>query len=64
MMTVNERKAELLRRAVTTAALAARAQPPVTPAMIRAVVSGKEKSRRLRVLIARAIGKKVADVFG
>jgi hypothetical protein len=62
MMTPLDRKVELLRREISAATLAKRAG--VTATMVRAVLNDKEKSRRVRVVIARAIGRPVAVVFG
>lgn len=61
MMTILERKVELLRKEVTVKDLAERAQ--CSGAMIRAVIKDVEKSHRIRKVIARAIGKPVHRVF-
>jgi hypothetical protein len=61
MMTILERKVALLQKEITVADLASRAN--CSGAMIRAVIKDIEKSRRIRKVIARAIGKPVDHVF-
>ncbi len=62
MMTVLDRKIELMRRGLTVAILATRAG--CSRQLVRAVLTEKETSRRVRVVIARALRRPVAEVFG
>ena len=62
MMTVHDRKVALLQRRITVAVLAQRAS--CSPQLIRAVILEREKSRRIRKVIARAMGKTLAEAFG
>jgi lambda repressor-like predicted transcriptional regulator len=60
-MSVHDRKVELFRRGVTTRSLAQTAE--CSPQMIRAVIDGKEKSPRIRRVIAAAMRRPVSAVF-
>jgi lambda repressor-like predicted transcriptional regulator len=58
---VQSRKLTLWSRGITTAQLATEAQCSVS--MIRAVIRGDEPSRRIRKIIARAMGVSVKRAF-
>lgn len=60
-LSVNDRKAELVRRGVTMTAIAD--QLDVTPQHVSQVISGERRSVRVEEAVADALGMPVEDVF-
>lgn len=60
-ITPEEIKASLILKKITQASIAKKLE--VAPSLVSMVIHGTDKNKKVRRAIARALGKKVRDIF-